>query len=92
MQRRRHTPEQIVGKLREADRMLAERADVAPVCRSLEVSVQTYQPCWVQYKAMHPEDVARLKMLEKEIRSPKRLLAGKGLDNDLLPEVARGNF
>jgi hypothetical protein len=41
---------------------------------------------------MHPEDVARLKMLEKEIRSPKRLLAGKGLDNDLLPEVARGNF
>ena len=41
MKRRRHTPEQVVRKLREADRLLAEGADVALVCRSLEVSVQT---------------------------------------------------
>ena len=43
MKRRRHTPEQVVRKLREADRLLAEGADVALVCRQLEVSVQTYQ-------------------------------------------------
>jgi putative transposase len=92
MKRRRHTPEQIVRKLREADRMLAEGADLALVCRQLEVSVQTYQRWRVQYKAMRPEDVARLKQLEKENARLKRLLAEKELDNDMLREVARGNF
>jgi putative transposase len=92
MKRRRHTPEQVVRKLREADRMLAEGADLALVCRQLEVSVQTYQRWRVQYKAMRPEDVARLKVLEKENARLKRLLAEKELDNDMLREVARGNF
>ena len=92
MKRRRHTPEQIVRKLREADRMLAEGADLALVCRQLEVSVQTYQRWRVQYKAMRPEDVVRLKALEKENARLKRLLAEKELDNDMLREVARGNF
>jgi putative transposase len=92
MKRRRHTPEQIVRKLREADRMLAEGADLALVCRQLEISVQTYQRWRVQYKAMRPEDVARLKVLEKENARLKRLLAEKELDNDMLREVARGNF
>ena len=92
MKRRRHTPEQIVRKLRDADRMLAEGADLALVCRQLEVSVQTYQRWRVQYKAMRPEDVARLKQLEKENARLKRLLAEKELDNDMLREVARGNF
>ena len=41
MKGRRHSPEQIVRKLREADRLLAEGADVDAVCRHLEVSVQT---------------------------------------------------
>jgi transposase-like protein len=92
MKRRRHTPEQIVRKLREADRLLAEGADLPLVCRTLEVSVQTYQRWRVQYKAMRPEDVARLKTLEKENARLKRLLAEKELDNDMLREVARGNF
>ena len=92
MKRRRHTPEQVVRKLREADRLLAEGADLPLVCRTLEVSVQTYQRWRVQYKAMRPEDVARLKTLEKENARLKRLLAEKELDNDMLREVARGNF
>src|SRR5712692_9832778 len=66
MKARRHTPEQIVRKLREADRLLAEGEDVAGVCRHLEISVQTYQRWRTQYKAMRPEDVVRLKALEKE--------------------------
>ncbi len=92
MKRKRHTPEQVVRKLREADRMLAEGVDLALVCRQLEVSVQTYQRWRVQYKAMRPEDVARLKQLERENARLKRLLAEKELDNDMLREVARGNF
>jgi hypothetical protein len=89
---RRHTPEQVVRKLREADRLLAEGADVDGVCRHLEVSIQTYQRWRSQYKAMRPEDVVRLKQLEKENARLKRLLAEKELDVDMLREVARGNW
>ena len=89
---RRHTPEQVVRKLREADRLLAEGADVDAVCRQLEISVQTYQRWRSQFKAMRPEDVVRLKQLEKENARLKRLLAEKELDNDMLREVARGNW
>ena len=92
MKGRRHTPEQIVRKLREADRLLAEGADVDAVCRQLEISVQTYQRWRSQYRAMRPEDVVRLKQLEKENARLKRLLAEKELDNDMLREVARGNW
>ncbi len=89
---RRHTPEQVVRKLREADRLLAEGSDVDAVCRQLEISIQTYQRWRSQYKAMRPEDVVRLKQLEKENARLKRLLAEKELDNDMLREVARGNW
>ena len=50
MKGKRHTPEQIVRKLREADRLQAEGADVDAVCRHLEVSVQTYQRWRAQYR------------------------------------------
>ena len=92
MKGRRHSPEQIVRTLREADRLLAEGADVDAVCRQLEVLVQTYQRWRSQFKAMRPEDVVRLKQLEKENARLKRLLAEKELDNDMLREVARGNW
>lgn len=82
MKGRGHAPEQIVRKLREADRLLAQGADVDGVCRQLEVSVQTYQRWRAQFKAMRPEDVVRLKALEKENARLKRLLAEKELDND----------
>ena len=92
MKGRRHSPEQIVRKLREADRLLAEGTDLEDVCRHLEVSVQTYQRWRVQYKAMRPEDVVRLKQLEKENARLKRMLAEQALDIDMLREVSRGNF
>jgi putative transposase len=92
MKGRRHTPEQVVRKLREADRLLAEGTDLQDVCRHLEISIQTYQRWRSQYKAMRPEDVVRLKALEKENARLKRLLAEKELDNDMLREVARGNW
>ena len=92
MKGRRHSPEQVVRKLREADKLLAEGAEVADVCRHLEVSIQTYQRWRSQFRSMRPEDVVRLKQLEKENARLKRLLADRELDNDMLREVARGNF
>jgi putative transposase len=86
MKGRRHTPEQIVRKLREADRLLAEGSDVDAVCRHLEISLQTYQGWRSQFKAMRPEDVVRLKQPEKENARLKRLLAEKELDNDMIRE------
>ena len=92
MKGRRHTPEQVVRKLREAERLQAEGVDVDAICRQLEVSVRTYSRWRAQFKAMRPEDVVRLKALEKENARLKRLLAEKELDNDMLREVARGNW
>jgi transposase len=92
MKGRRHSPEQIVRKLREADRLLAEGADVDAICRHLEVSVQTYQRWRSQFKAMRAEDVVRLKALEKESARLKRVVSEQALDLDMLREVARGNF
>jgi putative transposase len=66
MARHRHTPEEIIRKLREADRLLAEGADVADVARHLEVSEQTYHRWRNQFGGMKAEDARRLKDLERE--------------------------
>ena len=67
MARRRHTPEQIVRKLREADRLLAEGAGIADVARHLEVSEQTFHRWRNQYGAMKADDVKRLKALDNRV-------------------------
>ena len=92
MSRRRHTPEQIVRKLREADRMLGEGAELADVCRHLEVSEATYHRWRNQYGGMKADDTKRLKELERENTRLKRIVADKELEIDALREVAKGNF
>ena len=64
--RKRHTPEQVVRKLGQADRMLADGADVAAVCRELGVSEQTYYRWRNQYGGLKADDAKRLKELEKQ--------------------------
>ena len=92
MARRRHTPEQIVRKLREADRLLGEGKDVAEVARHLEVSEQTYHRWRNQFGGMKADDVRRLKELEIENARLKRIVADKELENLALREVAKGNW
>ena len=92
VKRRRHTPEQIIRKLREADRMLAEGAEVPEVAKALEVSEQTFHRWRAQFGGMKADDVKRLKELERENASLKRIVADKELENLALREVARGNF
>ena len=92
MARRRHTPEQIVRKLREADRLLAEGAEVADVARHLEVSEQTYHRWRNQFGGMKADDARRLKDLERENRELKQIVADKELENRALREVAKGNW
>jgi putative transposase len=92
MARRRHTLEQIIRKLREADRLLGEGADVADVARHLEVSEQTYHRWRNQFGGMKADDARRLKDLERENARLKRIVADKELEIDALREVARGNW
>jgi putative transposase len=92
MKRRRHTPEQIVRKLREADRLLAEGQEVPEVAKHLEVSEATYHRWRAQYGGLKADDVRRLKELEGENARLKRLLAEAELEKDALRELAKGNF
>jgi transposase-like protein len=92
VQHRRHTPEQVVRKLREADRLLAEGADFATVAKHLEVSEQTYHRWRNQYGGMKADDAKRLKELERENARLKHIVADQVLDIEMLTEVAKGNF
>jgi transposase-like protein len=92
VQHRRHTPEQVIRKLREADKLLAEGADIATVARHLEVSEQTYHRWRNQYGGMKADDAKRLKELERENNQLKRIVADLTLDKAALKEVARGNW
>ena len=71
--RKRHSPEQIVRKLMAADRLLAEGRDTAAVCRELGVSEATYHRWRNQFGALKAEDAKRLKDLERENATLKRL-------------------
>ncbi len=90
--RRRHTPEQIIRKLREADRLLGEGQDVAAVAKQLEVSEQTLHRWRTQYGGLKADDAKRLKELEKENQRLKRMVADQLLEIDAWKEIGRGNW
>ena len=92
MKRKRHNPEQIIRKLRDADRMLSEGRDIALVCQSLEVSEATFHRWRNQSGGMKANEAKRLKELEIENRRLKRAVADLTLDKQILEEAARGNF
>ena len=92
MKRKRHSPEQIIRKLREAEAMLAAEKTIGQVCQALEVSEQTYH-CWRnQYGGMKAEEAKRLKELEVENKRLKKLLAEAELDKAILKETLEGNY
>ena len=88
---KRHSPEQIVGKLRDSDAMPAAGKTVAEVVQSLGVSEQTYHRWRNQYGGMKSEEAKRLKELEVENARLKKLLAEAELDKAMLKELASGN-
>jgi putative transposase len=92
MKRRRHTPEQIIRKLREADRLLAEGREVPGVAKQMEISEATYHRWRAQYGGLKANDAKRLKELAAENTRLKRLLAEAELEKDALRELAKGNF
>lgn len=90
--RKRHGPEQIVRKLRDADAMLNAGKDVAAVLQALEVSEATYLRWRNQYGGMKAEEAKRLKLLEEENKRLKELVAELTLDNRMLKHVTEKNW
>ncbi len=89
---KRHSPEQIIRKLRQAEGKLASGYTVPEVARELGVSEATFHRWKACYGGMNSQEAKRLKELEKENARLKKLLAEKELDIDILKEVNRGNF
>ena len=92
MGRKKHTAEQIIQKLREAEIALAQGQPVAAVVKKLEVTEQTYYRWRKEYGGLQVDQAKRLKDLEKENARLKKLVADQALDNAILREVAQGNF
>ncbi len=90
--RRRHSPEQIVRKLRDADAMLNAGKDLSAVLQALEVSEATFHRWRAQYGGMKAEEAVRLKKLEDENKRLKQLVAEKELDIQALKLIAEGNW
>jgi putative transposase len=92
MKRTRHSPEQVIRKLRDADRMLAEHKSIAEIAKELGVSENTYHRWRNQYGGMKANDAKKLKELERENARLKAIVADQALQCQALKEVARGNW
>ena len=92
MGRKRHTPEQIITALREAEVGLARGKSVKLISRELGITEQTYYRWRREYGGMKVSQARRLKELERENGRLKRAVADLTLDNLILEEAAEGNF
>jgi putative transposase len=92
MKTNRHTPEQIITKLREAEALLAQGASVPQVCKQQGITEQTYYRWRSKYGNMKTDEARRLKDLEVENQRLKKLVADQALDIQMLKEITRGKF
>jgi transposase-like protein len=92
MVRKGYTPEQIIGKLREAEILLNQGATIGETSRKIGVTEQTYYRWRKEYGGLRIEQAKRLKGLEKENARLKKLVADLSLDNAILKEASEGNY
>jgi transposase-like protein len=92
MPTKRHTPEQVINKLREVEVALAQGSTVAEASRQIGVTEQTFYRWRSEYGGLRVDQVKRLKQLESENTRLKRAIADLTLDNQILKEASEGNF
>lgn len=92
MGRKRHSAEEVVNKLRQADVELAKGSTIAVMCKVLGITDQTYFRWRKEYGGLKVDQAKRFKELEQENTRLKRVVANLALDNAILKEVAQGNF
>ena len=89
---KRHGPEEIIGKLREAEIVLAQGGTTGDACRRIAVTEQTYYRWRKEYGGLKTDQARRMKDLEKENARLKRLVADLSLDKQVLKDIASGNL
>lgn len=89
MKQKKHTPEQIIAKLRQAEMERAQGTSIQLVCRKLEISYQTYLRWRQEYAGMQVDQVSRLRELEHENTRLKKLVAEQAMDIAALKEISR---
>ena len=92
MKHQRHTPEQVIRKLAEGEKLLNAGNDVAEVCRQLEITESTWHRWRNQYGGRKANGAKRLKELEKQNTQLKRIVANQALDLDMLKFAAEGKY
>ena len=92
MGKRKFTTEQIIGKLREAEVLQSQGANVANICKKLEITDQTYYRWRKEYGGIRIDQAKRLKALEQENARLKKIVADLTIDNSILKEASRGNY
>ena len=92
MVKKRHSAEQIIAKLREAEVLLAKGGQMPQVCRKLGVTEQTYYRWRKEYGGVRTDQVKRLKEMDRENARLKKIVADLTLDNAILKEAAYPNF
>ncbi len=90
--KKRHSGSQIVAKLRQADVLIGQGKSVPEVCKEIEVSQQTYYRWRQKYGGMSPDMIKQLRLLQKENKRLKTVVADQALDIAILKEAAEGNF
>ena len=86
---KRHRPEQIVQKLRQADVDLGKGLTVKEVCRKIEITEQTYYRWRQRYGGMSPELIKELKALQKENQRLRKIVADQRIDMEILNEAIK---
>ena len=92
MANKKHSVEQIIHKLREAEVIMARGGSVEEACRQIGVTGQTYYRWRKEYGGLRVNQAKRFRDLERENARLKKLVANMALDNDILREAASGNF
>ena len=90
--RKRYTTEQIVAKLREAEKLQAQGSTIPQVCKRLGISEQTFYRWRIKYGALKEDEAQRLKALEAENARLKRIVAEQALDISMLKDLQKGNW
>ena len=92
MAQRRYSVEQIVAKLREAEKLEAQGLTVAQRCKRLGISDQTFFRWRLKYGALQEDEAQRLKALEQENARLKKIVAEQALDISMLKDLQRGKW
>ena len=89
---KRYSTEQIVAKLREAEKLQGQGQTIPQVCKKLGVSEQTFYRWRTKYGALKEDEAQRLKALEQENSRLKRIVAEQALDISMLKDLQSGKW